>query len=137
MAQGLLPYPQFNHKDQNCAVRWKKWHERLENIFVGYDITEQKRKKALMLTYAGEAFNNLVDGIPSVKFEVIEADTAQGIDLYTKTLKVLREHLSHKVNVEFQKYTFRKSVQTQDTVQEYYAHLSALAEEDDFYIIKS
>ena len=44
------------------GVRWTKWVMRLtNNIFVGYNVTDNAQKKALMLTYGGEVINDIFD----------------------------------------------------------------------------
>ena len=129
MALGGLPtYPSFDVKGENLAVSWKKWSDRLDLFFVGYNITAAAQKRALLLTFAGEGLCDLVDSMPDTKFTVTEADTAAGLDIYTKTVKVLTEHFSPIINKELQKYKFHESKQTQDTVQEYYEYLSTLAD---------
>ena len=102
--------------------------DRLDLSSVGYNITTAARKRALLLTFAGEGLCDLVDSMPDDKFTVTQADTAAGLDVYTKTVKVLTEHFSPIINIEIQKYKFHESKQTQDTVQEYYEYLSTLAD---------
>ena len=128
MALGLPTYPAFDVKGENLAVAWKKWSDRLDLFFVGYNITAAARKRALLLTFGGEGLCDLVDSMPAEKFTLTEADTAAHLDAYSKTVKVLTEHFSPQINIEIQKYTFHESKQTQDTVQEYYEYLSTLAD---------
>ena len=121
MALGGIPsYPSFDVKGENLAIAWKKWSDRLSLFFVGYNITDAAQKRALLLTFAGEGLCDLVDSMPDTKFTLTEADTAAGLDQYSKTVKVLTDHFSPIINIEIQKYKFHESRQTQDTVQEYY-----------------
>ena len=87
MALGLPTYPSFDVKGENLAVAWKKWSDRLELFFVGYNITNAPRKRALMLTFGGESLCDLVDSMPDDKFTLTEADRTAGLDVYTKTVK--------------------------------------------------
>ena len=128
MALGLPTYPSFDVKGNSLAIDWKKWSSRLDQFFVGYAITEPPRKKALLLTFGGEGLCDLVDSLPQDKFTVTAADTEAGLDVYTKTVKTLTEHFSPKVNIEIQRYKFHECRQTEDTLQEYYEHLSCLAD---------
>ena len=129
MALGGIPsYPSFDVKGENLAIAWKKWSDRLSLFFVGYNITDAAQKRALLLTFAGEGLCDLVDSMPDTKFTLTEADTAAGLDQYSKTVKVLTDHFSPIINIEIQKYKFHESRQTQDTVQEYYEYLSTLAD---------
>ena len=81
-----------------------------------------------MLTFGGEGLCDLVDSLPADRFVVTEADTRAGIDIYKKTVAILTQHFSPLINVEIQKYKFHECRQTQETVQEYYEHLSTLAD---------
>jgi len=35
----------------NAGPRWKKWVSRLENLFVGMNLKDENRKRALLLHY--------------------------------------------------------------------------------------
>ena len=120
MALSLPQYPKFDVKADAVATRWKKWQTRLERVFVGYGIETPERRKALLLTFGGSDLADLVDSFPDEKLNITEAERTAGTDEYTKLVEVLTEHFNPRLNTEFQKYTFRKSVQTQSSVQEYY-----------------
>ncbi|XP_014661486.1 PREDICTED: uncharacterized protein LOC106804710 [Priapulus caudatus] len=50
-----LQYPAFDCRSEAVGIRWTKWINRLKNnIFVAYDISDDTRRKALMLTQAGD-----------------------------------------------------------------------------------
>lgn len=54
MVSALLDFPPFSvHADGNAGPRWKKWLIRLERQLVALNITDEKRKHALLLHYAG------------------------------------------------------------------------------------
>ena len=114
MALGLPSYPSFDVKGENLAINWKKWSDRLEHFFVGYNITEPARKRALMLTFGGEGLCDLVDSLPADRFVITEAETTAGIDIYKKTVATLTQHFSPLINVEIQKYKFHECRQTQE-----------------------
>ena len=65
MAFAQLPsYPPFDAKSEGVAVRWSKWVSRLtNNLFVAYDITDESRKKALLLTYVCVPEKRAVGGV--------------------------------------------------------------------------
>ena len=57
MARGGLPvFSTFSvHADSNTtSIRWKKWMDKLENLFVDLDINNDKKQKATLLHYAGD-----------------------------------------------------------------------------------
>jgi hypothetical protein len=45
----------------NAEIRWPKWISRLENLFIGLDIKDKKRQRALLLHCAGEDVSEIVD----------------------------------------------------------------------------
>ena len=51
---GLPSYPIFDYSGEVKAVR--KWVKHLELLFVAYNITDDKRKQTLLLTYGGDIF---------------------------------------------------------------------------------
>ena len=57
MARGDLPvFPTFSvHADPNTtSIRWKKWMDKLENLFVALDIDIDKKRKTTLLHYVGD-----------------------------------------------------------------------------------
>ena len=59
----LPPYPTFDYETDktNAGPRWEKWVNRLDNLFVGLNITNDARKRALLLHYAGERVHEIFD----------------------------------------------------------------------------
>ena len=52
------PLPEFPPFDvsldpSSLGLQWKKWTNRLENLFVALAIEDKKRQKALLLHYGG------------------------------------------------------------------------------------
>jgi hypothetical protein len=123
----LPTYPTFDCHSDGKAVRWNKWTTRLDNLFVGYNITNNVRKKALLLTYGGDSLNDLVDTIP-------EADlvAGEGENVYDKLVKAISDLFNPSTNTEFQKYTFRNTKQKTDSINEFYTELKQIAETCDF-----
>ncbi|XP_053383702.1 uncharacterized protein LOC128549937 [Mercenaria mercenaria] len=64
MAQGLPLFSNFVVNEPAVDTRWKKWCHRLENLLIGLDITNEKRKRALLLHYAGE---EIIQGCQSTR----------------------------------------------------------------------
>ncbi|CAC5426706.1 unnamed protein product [Mytilus coruscus] len=64
MAAFNLPaFPSFDIETDksNAGPRCKKWVDRLENFFIGLDIDDEDRKRALLLHYAGERVYDIYD----------------------------------------------------------------------------
>ncbi|GFO32125.1 hypothetical protein PoB_005863000 [Plakobranchus ocellatus] len=74
MAFAQLPsYPPLDARSDGIAVRWTKWVSRLKNnLFVAYDITNEARKKALLLTYAGPDLNDIVKHYQTQNYKLQE-----------------------------------------------------------------
>ena len=122
MAQGLPVFPSFSVRDPAVDTRWKKWCSRLENLLVGLDITDDKRKRALLLHYAGEDVNEIFDTL---------ADT--GTD-YATALTKLDGYFGPKKSTEFEIYKFRQAKQeVNETIDAYHTRLRKLCENCNFY----
>ena len=61
--ESLPPCVCFDYETDkaNAGPRWEKWLNRLENLFVGVNITNDGRKRALLLHYAGECVHDIYD----------------------------------------------------------------------------
>jgi hypothetical protein len=47
----LPNFPSFPVHENNAETRWRKWISRLENLFIGLDIKDKQRQRALLLHY--------------------------------------------------------------------------------------
>ena len=99
MAAVLPDFPPFdiNLEPTALGVHWKKWIQRLENLFLAMDVKDTKRQKALLLHYGGSDLSDIYY-------------TLQGEDdIEFKHVKVkLDAYFEPKVNVTFETYTFRQ-----------------------------
>lgn len=124
MAEMIPTYEIFDvHADGNVFKRWENWVSRLENLFVAANITADKRKRALLLHYAGkevyEIFQNLTD-------------TGLAND-YNTAKEKLCEYFKPKKNTEFEIFEFRKASQKQgETIDEFHIRLRSLATHCEF-----
>ena len=61
--ENLPTFPCFEYETDkaNAGPRWKKWLNRLKNLFVGVNITNEGRQRALLLHYAGECVHDIYD----------------------------------------------------------------------------
>ena len=115
----------------SAAMRWKRWLDRFENLIIALNVTDNARKKALLLHMAGEAVYEIYDGL-------VVAAVAQDADpevdnVYLNTKQALDNHFNPKRNAEFEIFNFRKAQQQQDeTVDAYHARLRSLARYCEF-----
>lgn len=87
MSYTLPIYDKFNvHSEGAVALRWEKWLRRLENLFVALNISDKRRKRALLLHYAGEEVQDI--------FDTLENTGNQ--DDYTTATQKLTEYFNPK-----------------------------------------
>src|SRR5664279_3826559 len=93
----------------SVAQRWKRWSDRFDNLVVAMNVTNNNRKKALLLHLAGEAVFDIFEGLvlPDIADDADPAVT----NAYTVAKGALDNHFNPKKNVEFERYTFRSSKQ--------------------------
>ncbi len=60
---GLPPFPPFDPLSNpvNTGLRWRKWLRRFENLLISLRETDPVVKRGLLLTYVGEATNDIFD----------------------------------------------------------------------------
>jgi len=79
MAVSLPNFARFDvHADGNGGPHWEKWLARLERMLIGTNITVPKRKRALLLHYAGPDVDEIFDTLPNTG-EDNDYDTAVAI----------------------------------------------------------
>jgi len=94
--QNFQNFPRFPVDENNAETRWRKWISRLENLFIGLEIKDKKRQRALLIHYAGEDVNEIFDTI-----------TDTGEDFATAKLKV-KEYFAPKKNTEYEEIDLNK-----------------------------
>ena len=126
MAQSLPPYPPVECQSEGKGIRWTKWITRLtNNVFVGYNITDDARKRALMLTYAGEDLNDIFATL-STKLVTPQPGTDETV--FSKAVEALDVYFNPKQNKEFQRYVFRHTNQERfESVEKFSMRLMQLA----------
>ena len=124
MAVSLPNFAPFDvHADGNAGPRWKKWLARLERMFIGMNITIPKRKRALLLHYAGPDVDEIFDTLPN---------TGEDNDYDTAVAK-LHEYISSQVNTTYEVYNFRQAKQKEgELLESYHTRLRQLAKTCEF-----
>ena len=98
----LPNFPQFNVSDceSSCAPRWKKYIAKLNNLMTALDVSNNDRKKALLLHCGGDEIVDIVGTFPE--------DKKSSFDVLSETLM---QHFAPKVNITFESYKFRQMMQ--------------------------
>ena len=124
MDNALPAFPSFDFEADraNAGTRWKKWVSRLDNLFVGMDLDDDHRKRALLLHYAGERV-----------FEIYDAEKGTTEITYAATKKVLSDYFEPKKNLQMEIYTFRSCKQTEgQSLDDFVTELRTLAKNCEF-----
>ena len=122
---GLPPFQKFDvfNEETSLGIRWTKYVSKLENMFTGLAIDSKKRKKALLLHYAGDDV-----------FDIYETLNLDGNDSnYDETKKGLGDYFNPKKNKEFERYEFRNMKQSKsESIDQFVTRLRQKATNCDF-----
>ena len=140
MASGsLLVFPTFSvHADPNTiSIRWKKWMNKLENLFVALDIDSDKKWKAILLHYAGDKVFDIYHSFTDQQKRSGATTTAEDgstiPNLYERTKKSLTDHFTHQNHTSYEIFKFRRALQNPDeNFDAYHARLRTLVSTLDF-----
>lgn len=122
MAQGLPVFQNFNISESGADARWTKWCSRLENLLICMDVKDDKRKRALLLHYAGEDVCDIFDTLPNTG------------DDYATAKKALTDYFAPKKNTEFEIYRFRQAKQeASECMDVFHTRLRKLSENCEFH----
>ena len=100
-----------------------KWLAILERMFIGMNIAIPKRKRALLLHYAGPDVDEIFDTLPN---------TGEDNDYATAVAK-LNEYFSPQVNTTYEVYNFRQAKQKEgELLDSYHTRLRQLAKTCEF-----
>ena len=103
MAQALPHFPWFDLDSDLTSIgsRWEQYIRRFENLLVAVDVTDDARKKALLLHYAGEKVQ-----------DVFETFHNHDKSTFTETKKALAEHFQPNAFSVMKYLTFLKLLGT-------------------------
>ncbi|CAC5368523.1 unnamed protein product [Mytilus coruscus] len=102
MAASLPIFPSFPVHENNAEIRWRKWISRLENLFIGLNIKDSKRQRALLLHYAGEDLNEVFDTLDNTGEDFAAAKHKQAKQTSDETIDSFHTRLRQlAANCEF------------------------------------
>ena len=103
MAAQVLPtFLPFAIDDQDTlGICWPKWFSRFENLLLALNITDEARKKAMLLYYLGEPALDIYETLP---------DTGDAKD-YKKAHEALTTYFVPKKNTSVETFKFRNAKQ--------------------------
>ena len=121
----ILPvFQRFDvHADSNAGPRWKKWLPRFERLMVAMDISNEARKRALLLHYAGTDVDEI--------FETLD-NTGDEND-YKSAVEALTKYFNPRRNKAYEVYKFRQAKQEKkETLDTYHTRLRQLSQTCEF-----
>ena len=122
-AMPTLPSFDAHGEPSTTALRWERWLQRFEGAMVGFGITNNTRKRALLLFYAGEEVENI--------FNTLE-NTGNANDYDTAKTK-LTEHFTPKKNPDYETILFRRTFQNAgEDIDTYVTRLRKIAVNCEF-----
>lgn len=119
-SNGLPVFPSFSvHVDQTTtAVRWKKWIDKLKNVFAALDIDNDKKRKATLLHFAGDEvfniFHNFTDQQKGIGATTISDDNLVESNEYEATKKSLTNYFMPQKNILYKIFKFHQAIQNLD-----------------------
>jgi hypothetical protein len=122
---GLIPFPPFTIKENpsNVGIRWGIYVEKFENLINGLGIDNNKRKKALLLHYAGDEVFEIYKTFPTL----YNADNN-----YDDMKKELSDYFQPQKNTEFLRFELGNVTQQDKSIDEYVTQLRQKARDCEF-----
>ena len=124
----LMTYPPFDLSDKaSLGQRWQKYIDRFNNYLTAMSITDNNRKKALLLHFAGPDVYDIYDTLDVTVPAPQEGQAAP--DVYTITVTALTNHFEPKSNHQYNVYQFRQTKQTRgENLDKFYTRLKKQAQ---------
>ena len=105
-------------------MNWKKWTNKLKNLFIALDIDNAKQKKALLLYYGGDRLSDIYNTL---------GDTAE---TYVAAKTLLDGYFEPNKNLTYEVYNFKKLYQNEDEpINSYVSRLRETDNRCDFHDI--
>ena len=117
-----------NHITLNLTVnrktkqqKWTKYVNRLKNYFTAYYIEDDKRQKAILLTFVGEQMSDLIDELPSEQATLEKKNETH----FDKLVLAVQNHFNPENNTEYNRFIFRKK--NTPNIEDFYRELKEAA----------
>ena len=123
----LPTFPAFDLQGGDLSKGWRRYVVRFENLLMAMNITDAKRKKAMLLHYVGEDVVEI--------FETLDVEQEdENEDVFVKAEKALRSYFTPRKNTEFEVYKFRQAKQLPgEDISTFYTRLKQLATSCEFH----
>ena len=123
LLQGLPPFDPDLDVGASVGPRWRTWLADFETFVIANDITDDKRKRALLLYQAGSRVREI--------FRQLQ-DTGEDKD-YKKAVDKLNEYFEPQKNRLYEVYKFRQAKQQEgETLDQFHTRLRSLSQTCEF-----
>ena len=122
----ISPMPRFQPQSDptNTRARWTAWLGRFETYLIAAGVTEEERKRALLLYQAGPEVYKIFKTLPD------RGDTKA----YAKAKDALTKHFEPAKNPIYESCNFRQAKQgAEERIDQFHMRLRTLAQHCDFY----
>ena len=125
LVNSMLPFDPDAEIGVNLAPKWKIWLQDFEIYLVASGVTDDKKKRALLLLYqAGPRVREIFRQIP-------DHGDDDDFDTAVNKLNAYFEPLKHRL---YDVYQFRQTKQGEmETLDQYYTQLRSLSQNCDFH----
>lgn len=108
MAAALPVFERFTvfSDEQTCGLRWKRWLAKLNNLLLAMDVTDDKRKKALLLHYAGDECVDIYEAMTDAQKGIGATRDGASIE-YETASNSFTAYFTPKKNTNFEVLKFR------------------------------
>ena len=130
-----IPAFEIGENSTTLAERWRKWKKAFEFLIVASGITNEERKRALLMCYGGPEIQDLyetLDEIPQYSPAVPAHDGVPEIpavlDVYATAISTLDNYFSPRKNKIYERHKVRQQVQLEgESMDTYVTRLKKLS----------
>eukprot|EP00794_Sanderia_malayensis_P021135 gene21135-23211_t len=123
LVQSMPPFDPDVDVGSSVGPRWRIWLDDFETFVVANAITDDTRKRALLLFQAGPRVREIFRQLPN---------TGEAKD-YKKAVEKLTEHFEPQRNKLYEVYKFRQAAQQpNETIDKFHTRLRSLAQSCEF-----
>ncbi len=135
------PLPPFDIHGEcsSQGTRWDLWLKRFENFLVAANIEDSKRRRALLLHFAGEQVHSIFTTLEEDSTSLEDGTKGEGteghsgLDSYKIAVHLLNSYFQPKKNIDYESYVFRSCKQNPDeTLTQFCTRLRKLAATCEF-----
>ena len=124
----------YEGEQSSLSTRWAEWLKRFENYLVAAGITNDERKKALLLHLAGRKVHQIFEKLDSTPIPADPATNRPAETDFSAAKRALSEHFNPKINVTYNRHVFKSTkLASDESLDQFFTRLSELAQGCNFH----